>query len=163
MKIAITDANIFIDLIKLSLLGCLFNLGIEIHTTREVYDQLNPTQKSFAEGFVQAGVLHIYNFNIQQLQEINSLQFPAGLEMADRTVYYYSTLTEAIVLSGDRKLRTFCLNKNIDVKGILWLFDNFIEKNLISKAEAAKKLEHLLSFNDRLPMDECQRRIQLWK
>ena len=36
MKIAVTDANIFIDLIEIEILQCLFELGMEIHTTRAV-------------------------------------------------------------------------------------------------------------------------------
>lgn len=162
MKIAITDANIFIDLIRLGLLGCLFNLGIEIHTTREVYDQLNSHQKEVADGFVQAGVLNVYNFNFEEWQEISLLECPAGLETADRTVFYYSQKIAAIVLSGDKKLRTFCLSQKLDVRGILWLLDQFVEKEIITKKLAYEKLTFLISFNDRLPMDECQQRLKLW-
>ena len=162
MKIAITDANIFIDLIRLELLGYLFNLGMEIHTTREVYDQLNSHQREVAAGFVQAGVLSVYSFSYQELEEIELLECPAGLEMADRTVYYYSKRIEALVLSGDKKLRTFCLNQDIDVRGILWLFDLFLERGLITKIIAVEKLKFLLSFNDRLPMDQCQQRLNSW-
>lgn len=162
MKVAITDANIFIDLIRLGLLGCLFNIGLEIHTTREVYDQLNTKQKGVAEGFVQAGVLMVYNFTFQEWQEISLLDCPAGLEMADRTVYYYSQKIAALVLSGDKKLRTFCTAQELEVRGILWLLDKFVEQGLITKAVAIEKLTLMLSFNDRLPVDECQQRLRLW-
>ncbi len=163
MKIAITDANIFIDLIKLALLSYLFNLGIEIHTTREVYDQLNSGQKSSTDEFVLAGLLIVYNFNSEELQAINEMECPSGLELADRTVYYYTTITTALVLSGDQKLRKFCLSKDVEVKGIIWLFDEFVKRQLISGAIAIEKMEHLISFNDRLPMSECQARIEQWK
>lgn len=162
MKVAITDANIFIDLIRLGLLGCLFNVGLEIHTTREVYDQLNPAQKGVAGGFVQAGVLIVYNLSFQEWQEISQLDCPAGLEMADRTVFFYSQKIAALVLSGDKKLRTFCITQKLDVRGILWLLDKFVEQGLITKAVAIEKLTLLLSFNDRLPVDECQERLKLW-
>lgn len=39
MKLAVTDANIFIDLIKLQLLDYLFQLGVEIYSTREIIDE----------------------------------------------------------------------------------------------------------------------------
>jgi len=52
MKIAVTDANIFIDLIKLQLLGHLFNIDLEIYTTREVIDQLNDAQYEKVEPLV---------------------------------------------------------------------------------------------------------------
>jgi hypothetical protein len=41
MTVAVTDANIFIDLIKLDLIKYLFNINLTIHTTREVFDQLH--------------------------------------------------------------------------------------------------------------------------
>jgi hypothetical protein len=44
MKLAVTDANIFIDLIKLQMLALLFNIDMEIHTTGEIVDQLNDQQ-----------------------------------------------------------------------------------------------------------------------
>jgi hypothetical protein len=163
MKIAITDANIFIDLIKLELLSCLFELELEIHTTREVYDQLKIEQKNILKKYLDVGLLSIRNFTFTELNEIFEMACPSGLELADRTVYYYSTKTEAIVLSGDQKLRKFCLTKAVEVRGIIWLFDEFLAKRLISLEHAANKMEHLVSFNDRLPIEECQSRIALWK
>lgn len=163
MRIAVTDANIFIDLIKLDLLDCMFGLDMEIHTTREVFDQLNAEQSAIAETFLHTGELHVYNFSWAELQEIYDLDCPKGLETADKTVYYYSTKVEAIVLSGDKKLRTFCLNKKLDVKGILWLFDQFVEKEILTKGAAAERIEFLLSFNNRLPIDECEHRLKIWK
>lgn len=163
MKVAITHANIFIDLIKLNLLDCLFKLGVEIHTTREVYDQLNQDQKSVAAEFFQSGVLLVYNFSFEQLHQINELEVPKGLELADRTVYYYATIIKAIILSGDRKLKNFCSSKKLHVNGILWLFDEFLKKKLITYPEAVIKLEKLMSFNDRLPGDECEIRLNKWR
>jgi rRNA-processing protein FCF1 len=163
MKIAITDANIFIDLIKLELFGCLFKLNFEIHTTREVYDQLKSEQKIIAKTYEDNGLLKIRDFTFEELSDIYEMECPSGLELADKTVYYYSTKTEAIVLSGDQKLRKFCLLKKIEVKGLIWLFDEFIARQLISKSIAIEKMEHLLSFNDRLPMAECHSRILNWK
>lgn len=49
MKIAVTDANIFIDLIEIEIFHFLFELGLEIHTTKAVYDQLIPEQQAIVE------------------------------------------------------------------------------------------------------------------
>ena len=40
IKIAVTDACIFIDLYDLGLVASFFNLEIEIHTTSSVYSEL---------------------------------------------------------------------------------------------------------------------------
>jgi len=49
MKVLVTDANIFIDLILLDLLPVLFALGYEIHTTYAVLEELNDAQRGQIE------------------------------------------------------------------------------------------------------------------
>lgn len=162
MKIAVTDANIFIDLIEIKLLDLLFLLGLEIHTTQAVYDQMNEEQKVLAEKYVTAQTLIVKSFDSKEILAIAELKFPAGLEIADRTVFYYSSTIQATVLSGDKKLRVFCESKKIEVRGILWLFDNFVSQKLITKASAVDKLQKLLAINNRLPLEECEKRIAKW-
>ncbi len=163
MVIAVTDANIFIDLIRLEMLNYLFDLEVEIHTTYEVYNQLNKDQELIAQKFVQNNSLTIYSFSIEELNEIFDLDCPAGLELADKTVFYYASKTNGIVLSGDDKLRKFCIKQHHDVKGIIWIFDQLLELNILSPTFLSSKLEQLTQFNTRLPMSECEKRIQNWK
>lgn len=162
MKIAVTDANIFIDLIHLEMLGFLFDLDLEIHTTLEVYEQMNEKQKKVALNFVQSKLLNVYKFSIAELNEIAELKLPSGLEFADRTVFYYSTKINTIILSGDKKLKSYCEGKKLEVKGILWVFENFVSHKIVSPEFASEKMKRLISINDRLPIDECYKLITLW-
>ena len=45
MKVAVTDANIFIDLIFLDLIDHLFKLDVELYTTHEVVDLMNHNKR----------------------------------------------------------------------------------------------------------------------
>ncbi|WP_316794426.1 hypothetical protein [Pedobacter frigoris] len=162
MKIAVTDANIFIDLIKLDLISYLFKLNLEIHTTREVYDQLHAGQQEKLSAFLLSGDLLVYNFNVDEIAEIYRLEMPKGLEPADRSVYYYAAKLKLTVLSGDNKLRKFCTSKRLEVKGILWLIRSIVESDLITRENGKSKIEHLISYNDRLPMEECTNMIKEW-
>jgi len=162
MKIAVTDANIFIDLIEIEIFHFLFELGLEIHTTKAVYDQLIQEQQAIVEPYVQSKALIVYNFSFEELMEIYAIEFPPGLEAADQSVYYYSTKIEAMVLSGDKKLRTFCESNDVEVRGVLWVFDNFVSKSVISKRVAASKLQLLMDINNRLPFEDCRKRISKW-
>jgi hypothetical protein len=162
MKIAVTDANIFIDLIEIESLQLLFELGLEIHTTLSVYHQLNEEQKVFAERFVHSKKLILYPIAFEEWLEIEKIDFPPGIDPVDKTVYYYAAKAKAVILSGDKKLKTYCVSKKIEVRGILWLFDNFVEKQVITKRTAASKLQLLITINDRLPMEECTARIHKW-
>ena len=162
MKIAITDANIFIDLIETEMLGFLFDLEMEIHSTYEVYNQLNAGQEKLTQNFVQSKVLFLYSFSYEELLEIASLEFPSGLEMADRSVFYYATKINGIILTGDRKLKKYCERNHQQVKGIIWLFDQILEKELLPPDQLTAKMELLLKINSRLPYDECHARIAKW-
>jgi len=162
-RLAVTDANIFIDLIILGLVEHLFELDIDIHTTREVFDQLTVAQKEVLNGHAERGVLFIYSFSSDELGEISELDFPAGLEPADRSVFYYVVRLNCLVISGDNKLRKFCEREGLEVHGLIWIFDQLVELELVSKKAAIEKLNRLISYNDRLPMDEIVRRIRKWK
>lgn len=163
MKVAVTDANIFIDLIKLQLLGYLFSIDIEVYTTREVVDQLNTGQYEKVDSFIQAKVLKVYNFSSEELSEIVDMKAPKALEFPDKTVVYLATKISADVLTGDGPLRKFCISNQLTVRGIIWLFDKFLKADLISHNVAIEKMNHLLSFNDRLPKDECMNRLKQWQ
>lgn len=162
-RLAVTDANIFIDLIILGLVEHLFGLDIEIHTTLEVFDQLTTAQKEVLNIHAERRALSIYSFSSDELVEISALDFPAGLEPADRTVFYYATQLHCLVISGDNKLRKFCERNGLEVHGLIWVFDQIVELELISKNVAIEKLNKLISYNDRLPMDEIVRRLRKWK
>lgn len=163
MKVAVTDANIFIDLIKLQLLGYLFTIDVEIHTTREVVDQLNAGQYEKVDSFIQAKVLKVYNFSSAELAEIVEMKTPKSLEFPDKTVVYLATKLSADVLTGDGPLRKFCTSNQLTVRGIIWLFDVFLKAELINHSTAIEKINHLLSYNDRLPKDECLNRLKQWQ
>ncbi len=61
MKLAVTDACIFIDLIELRLTSEFFKLPIEIHTSLDVYNELYPEQKEILKAYNSVGKLKIHN------------------------------------------------------------------------------------------------------
>jgi hypothetical protein len=63
IKGAVTDANIFIDLIRLDLLSPLFDLDLELHTTSFVVDELNTNQLVFLEPFINQERIFIVSIN----------------------------------------------------------------------------------------------------
>ena len=162
-QLAVTDANIFIDLIILGLIQHLFGLDIEIHTTREVFDQLTEHQKSALFEFHEKSALVIHDFSADEILEIYALDFPAGLEPADRSVYFRAKQLACLVISGDNKLRKYCEKNGLEVHGLIWVFDEIVLREMISNATAVEKLNKLMSYNDRLPTDEILKRVKRWK
>ena len=163
MKIAITDANIFIDLIKLQWLGYLFCINIEIYTTLEVINELIDAQLERVHVFIKSSQLNIYSFSSSELEQIMEMGAPASLTIQDKSVVFLAKNIHAGVLSGDNPLRKFCAKQDLEVKGIIWLFDQFLELQLVNCEDAIRKLNELLSFNNRLPVHDCNERLRLWK
>ena len=161
MKIAITDANIFIDLIYVELIDVLFGIEVEIHTTVNVVDELNTKQQHLLQKFTKKAVLTIHSqegFNVPE-----GIKSNRSLSDSDKSVFGLAIQLDAFILTGDRVIRQVSGFQKIEVHGILWLFDQFLEKKLISKKNAVQHLKALMAYNTRLPTTECEQRINDWK
>jgi len=90
------------------------------------------------------------------------LEKSTGLSFEDCSVWYYSKKMSGILLTGDGKLRKQASKDNIEVRGIIYLFDVLLNQNLISSQEAVEKIKQLMLLNNRLPKKEIDKRIELW-
>jgi len=70
-----------------------------------------------------------------------------------------SKIIEAILLAGDRKLKSVAQGGNIEVRVIFCMFDEMLNQKVIGKSEFKTKLAKLKSINRRLPEDEFKKRI----
>lgn len=161
MRIAITDANIFIDLIYIKQHEKLFALELEIHTTDEVYDELNEKQKGLLSKFIKRNKLTLHKGD--EAPKVDSIQSRRSLSEIDKSVLYLAIHLEAFILTGDGLLRKTSEVQKIEVHGIFWLLDNFLANKLINKKLACKELKNLMQYNRRLPQDECEKRLAVWR
>jgi predicted nucleic acid-binding protein len=161
MIVYVTDANIFIDLLYAGLLNLLPRLSIPIVTTQLVADELNADQWADLQFLISLNALEIREIS---LQEITDLQLPIGLSLPDRSVICLTVREKGILVSGDGLVRRTAEKLGIDVRGLLWLFDEFVSMNIISPLEAAEKLEFLVvEKGSRLPHIEYNARLEKWR
>ena len=71
-------------------------------------------------------------------------------------------------MSSDKTLRNCAKNKDIECHGMIWIFDQFVEKGALPKKEAASKLKQLISINfvfqnNRQLVAEIEKRLKHWK
>lgn len=71
--------------------------------------------------------------------------------------------TAGILLTGDGKLRKLTSNDGIEVRGILYVFDQLLAFDMISLEVAIQKIEELYKINTRLPLKAKEERIERWK
>lgn len=147
MKIAVTDACIFIDIIELGLAKPFFDLPLEIHTTLDVINEIDTEQRVHLKSFIESGSLSIHTLSGSDFEKIVSISFPRSLSNVDKTVLFLATKLDAMVLSSDKVVRNFSKGKAIEYHGILWILDQLTEAGLITKLSAANRLKRLISIN----------------
>lgn len=147
IKIAITDACIFIDLYDLGLVASFFGLEIEIHTTTSVYFELYPEQQQVLKAYQSVNRLIIHNLTEEDFLQIHSEPYPKSLSETDKSVLHIANKLDACVLSSDKTVRNWAKNKEIEYHGMIWIFDQLLHANILTKLEAASKLKELVATN----------------
>ena len=145
MKIAITDACIFIDLIDLRLMSEFFGLPLEIHTSLDVYNELSPHQQELLKAYQSTGKLIIHNLSQDDRIQIQQEVFPRSLSENDKSVIFLASKHDAMVISSDKALRNYANTRAIEYHGMLWIFDGLLDINLITGKEAIIKIQLLVS------------------
>ena len=163
MAIAVSDANIFIDLLEVDLIDTFFKLKLDLHTTNLVLNELDAEQQAVFKKYINRKLLTVKILNETEMLEIKKLELASGkLSAQDVSVYAYAKEINAMILTSDRRLRNEAQGKGFEVHGILWLFEQLLEEELIKPKKAIDKLTELMQINTWLPKDECKKRIEQW-
>ena len=147
MKVAVTDACIFIDLIELDLLSSFFELQLEVNTSVDVFYELYPSQQGLLTEFKSEGKLFIHNILPEERDVIAGASYPRSLSESDKSVVFLAKKINALILSSDKALRNYSKRNSIPYHGMLWIFDRLIESNLVSGKVAVAKIKELISQN----------------
>lgn len=167
MRIVVTDACIFIDLIELELADKFFRLDLEIHTTVDVLNELYPAQQQVLQRYQQSEKLFIHILSHDEQAEIHDEDFPISLSPEDCSVIYIAYKLDAVVLSSDKAVRNYARKKAIDYHGMIWLFDRLVEQELITRREAIDGLRQLVLGNmiykgNPNMIREFEKRVKVW-
>lgn len=168
IKIAVTDACIFIDLYDLGLVTSFFNLELEIHTTSAVYFELYDEQQQVLKAYQSVDRLFVHNLKEEDFRQIHSESYPKSLSETDKSVLHVANKLNACVLSSDKAVRNCANNKDIEYHGMIWIFDKLVEGNILTKKDAANKLKQLVAtnfiFQNNKPLvNEIKKRLKIWK
>jgi predicted nucleic acid-binding protein len=168
MRVAITDACIFIDLYDLKLTNHLFSLELEVHTSLDVFNELYTHQQDILSAFHSVGKLTIHNISAEDRLNIQKQNYPKSLSENDKTVLFIAEKIDAMILSSDKAVRTCAKKKSIEYHGMLWIFDKMVESGLLLPSDAAIKLKMLIHTNivyqnNTELIREMEKRLKNWK
>lgn len=147
MRIAVTDACIFIDLLELTMVSPFFSLNLEVHTTTDVMSELYQEQQEILKAYQTVGKLMVHNLTSEDLLAIQAADYPKALSQQDKSVIHLATQLEAMLLSSDGVVRKYAQKSAIETHGIFWVFDQLVDQRLLAKDSAISKLSQLMNGN----------------
>ena len=164
-RIAVNDANLFIDLWEMKLLEIFFQLPLVFHTTQLILNELEAEQLKDLLGVVEGNYLTVRHLTREEIDRLASLSVQSRkLSREDLSVYFYAReLDNCMILTGDNRLRKEAQQQGFEVHGILWVFEQLVDNHLLNKAEAIFILKQLMKMNLWLPVEECKRLIERWE
>jgi len=163
MILAVTDANIFIDLYELDLLPLFFELDLTLYTTKEVLLECDENQRLELQFFINKRKLMVYTISEMDVLKIEKMSFNRGLSEQDRSVLFLAKKQNSMVISGDNLIRKWCKQNAIEVHGILWVLDELNLAGLMTFQETIDKLEFLLQINFWLPTKAANKLLEKWR
>lgn len=167
MRLAITDACIFIDLYGLEIIFHFFELPIEVHTSFDVLNELFDHQKKALTPFQNVGRLTVHILSEEDRRKMYEIPFPKSLSDNDKTVIYLALKIEALLLSSDKAVRRFAKQQSIEYHGMLWILDQLVDNRLLKPKEAAERLRSLITENfvyqnNQELLHEMDKRLKKW-
>lgn len=163
MRIIVSDANIWIDILEAGLVDIFFQLPFEFHTTALVFAEVNSSQRGVLDVYVSTNQLLMNELDFPFISQCNEVVLlNNSLSLPDASVYLCALDLGGIVLTGDKPLRKWSKEKGVETHGILWIFDKWLEFGTLEPLIAASHLEVVMKMNSRLPLDECKKRLKEW-
>ena len=157
----VTDANILFDADKGGILHEMFQLPIFFITSDFVASRelKNPPLSSFEQEGIH--IEELSQNEIRMLDEIKSLN--KNLSINDISVFILAKKRGITLLTGDDALKTYAESSGVQVHGILWILDELVRNEIISKRDASNALRRMLDHGCRLPQKECDDRFSCWE
>jgi predicted nucleic acid-binding protein len=166
MKVVVQDASVLIDLAAADLLEAWFSLGIETLTSSFVWREVNRrSQKAKLRAFARDKRIEVVDMGTEVLSEIVRLKMdlPAKLSLNDASVLHLAVARTAILLTGDRYLRTAAESRSVTVCNLPALLDYLVQEKALPASTAITKLELLCRINPRLQKKECEPLLAKWR
>ncbi len=153
-EIVVKDSCILFDLIDLDIIDDFFKLDIKAFTTPQVIAEITcKNQRSVVLNHISNKNLTVdslgrFEFIIEIFNSNTSLSF------TDSSVLELAIRKKATLLSSDKSLRKESSRCKINVRGVLWVFEELTKNNVVPISRAIEKLKIYPKINNRAPGKE---------
>lgn len=160
-QILINDSCVLFDLVDLELLKEFFQLEYSFLTTPQVVGEITDNSQIIEiEKYIQNQILMVDSMGLfETIQNIYD-KYP-GLSFADSSVLELASRVDGILLSADKRLRNISKGNNLEVKGVLWVINELVDKKIITDQVAIQKLKNYSKINVRAPIKEINALVNI--
>jgi hypothetical protein len=164
MKVVVKDANILLDLVIGDILGAWLSLGYQTCTTHLVWKEIKDTkQREKVIPYIESGQIGLRDIDGEDWNEIYRFSEKLGVSVPDGSVWFVARAENAILLSGDGRLRKVAKADGIEIRGVLWVLDELVARERLRPSSALSALTAILLSGSYLPKEECEKRMELWR
>ena len=153
------DSTILLDFFLVNALQFLLKLPIRIVTIDIMAEDLETPN---LDQIRKAGVI-VLETPLPILEDMPNTAASYGITIYDAALLLSAKSQAAVLLSGDRGLRTAAIKEKVNCRGTLWLLEEMVLGDIIVPGHAALLLERMFILGRRLPADESNRRIIAWE
>ncbi|MEN4042385.1 MAG: hypothetical protein ROW52_07720 [Anaerolineaceae bacterium] len=158
-SVLVTDTNFWIDLENGKILAAVFRLPYRFLIPDFAVEELIRPDWATLQGLG----LQIHDLAPEYIHELVRLrQLNRQLSMVDLAALLLAKALGASLVTGDRRLNELAKTRGIPVHGVLWILDEMVVHQVLTKNQAAIALREMLDQGSRLPDVECQKRFARW-
>ncbi len=155
----VIDTNVLIDFAVGGILRELFRLEAEWMIPDLALQEIHQPEPSLLRQ-LGLSVLELTGAEVAQVSALRESYL--ALSVADLALLVLALREGAILITGDKGLRTAALSQRVVVHGTLWLMDELVMRGVLDKRSASGALRTMQANQRRLPQRECQRRLKQW-
>jgi len=159
MRLLISDANIFIDMVSGGLLEAMFRLPYRFAVPDVLYEEeLAAHHPDLPDLGLQ--VLELSPDGIIDVQALLSRYASEGVTRDDVFALALARQEDCPLLTGDRALRNAGEEEQLEVHGTLWLVEAMFKLDIVSGQTVRQAYEAMVADRRRLPWDEVEGQLQ---
>ena len=153
--LCVADASVLIDFLSVGMETLLFNKPFECMTTDLVFQEIaDPGEQ---DRLLSLG-LEVKELSGDEVAQIVTLKGNTrGLSVEDLSAYVAAEASQAILLSGDKLLRSLARNNSVEVHGTIWIMGELIDGGVITTGQAKDCLRRMIEKGSRIPVRVCER------
>jgi len=166
MRVAVKDANVFIDMELMGLFELWTALGYQTFTTSMIEVELRRGGHSEALAYLATDSIDVLEPDTGAVEELQHA-LDKSVSLQDASVLFVALQYDAMLLTGDKRLRANAELLEVECHGSIWILDQLVKSGNLQGKVAAAKLIRLLSFDGdqvrHLPKKTAKEYIDRWK